>query len=208
MPDTFGLKGGSLGGRALLVGLGDYGADAFAAERDDDACLCEHVISSVAAVVQRRFGVVIVFCYKYFGNAGEADVEGAALAWESDHVELGTGRHLAAGIVERVDFGMHHERVFVGFEFVVAYEGACVGIEKVVGEELFFAGVRNGFVVESGGCAVVACADDASVCTDENCAHLRILIFRKACLSTHHLRIDFVAKLCSRTIHAENIGKI
>jgi uroporphyrinogen III methyltransferase/synthase len=32
---------------------------------------------------------------------------------------------------------------------------------------------------------------------------LGILVFGKACLGTHHLRIDFVAKLCSRTIHAK-----
>ena len=38
---------------------------------------------------------------------------------------------------------------------------------------------------------------------DKNGTHLGILVFGKACLGTHHLRIDFVAKLCSRTIHAK-----
>ena len=105
--------------------------------------------------------------------------------------------------MECVDFGVDHERVLVCFEFVMADEVACVCVQKVIGEELFFAGVRDGIVVKSGGGAVVTCADDATVCADENCAHLCILIFRKTSLCTHHLRVDFVAKLCSRTIHAE-----
>lgn len=32
---------------------------------------------------------------------------------------------------------------------------------------------------------------------------MRILILGKTCLSAHHLRVDFIAKLCSRTIHAK-----
>ena len=191
----------------LLVRLRNNRADAFAAKRHDDSCLGEHVVGRVAAIVQRGLRIVIVFGHEHFGNARKADVEGAAFARESNHIKLGAGWHLAASVVECVDFGVHHERVLVGFEFVMADEVAGVCVQKVVGEELFFACVWNGLVVESGGCTVVTCADDASVCADEDCAHLRILILGKTCLSAHHLRVDFIAKLCSRTIHAKNISK-
>ena len=105
--------------------------------------------------------------------------------------------------MERVDFGVDHERVLVRFEFVVAYEFTGIGVEQIVCEELLFACVGNGVVVKSGGCTIVSCADNASVSADKNGAHLRVLVFGKACLGTHHLRIDFVAELRSRTIHAK-----
>ncbi len=187
----------------LLVRLRHNGFDSFTAERHDDSCLCEHVIGRVSAVVQCRFRIVIIFGNEDFGNTGEADVEGTAFAWKPDYIELGTGRNFSPGVMQSVDFGMDHERVFVRLEFVVAYEFPGICIEQIVSEELFFTCVGDSFVVKSGGCTVVSGADNASVSADKNGAHLRVLVFGKACLGTHHLRIDFVAKLCSRTIHAK-----
>ncbi len=165
--------------------------------------MCEHVIGRVSAVVQCRFRIVIIFGHENFGNTGEADVEGTAFAWKPDYIELGTGRNFSPGVMQSVDFGMDHERVFVRLEFVVAYEFPGICIEQIVSEELFFTCVGDSFIVKSGGCTVVSGADNASVSADKNGAHLRVLVFGKACLGTHHLRIDFVAKLCSRTIHAK-----
>ena len=106
----------------FLFRLRNNRADAFTAKRHDDSCLCEHVVGCVAAVVQRGLRIVIVFSHENFGDAGKADVERATFARKSDHIELGAGRHLAASVVERVDFGVNHEWVLVGFEFVMADE--------------------------------------------------------------------------------------
>ena len=192
----------------LLVRLRHNGFDSFPAQRHDDSCLCEHVVGRVTAIVQCRFRIVIIFGNEHFGNTGEADVEGTAFAWKSDYIELGTGRNFSPGVMQSVDFGMDHERVLVRLEFVVAYEFAGVGIEQIVGEKLFFAGIRNGIVVESGGRSIVTGTDNAPISAYKYGAHLRVLVFGKACLSTHHLRIDFVAELRSRTIHAKKYRQI
>ena len=72
----------------FLFRLRNDRADALAAKCHDDSCLGEHVVGGVAAVVQCGLGVVIIFGHEHFGNAGKADVEGAAFAGESDHIEL------------------------------------------------------------------------------------------------------------------------
>ncbi len=166
--------------------------------------LREHVVGGIAAIVERRLRVVIVLGDEHFGHAGKTNVKRAAFAREADHVKLGAGRHLAAGIVQRVDFGMHHERVLVRLELVVAQEFARIGIEQVVGQQLLFAGVRDGLVVKTRGGSVVTGTYHAALGAHEHCAHLGILVFTEARLGAHHLGIYFVTKLAAglRIVHA------
>ena len=100
--------------------------------------------------------------------------------------------------MQRVDFGMHHERVLVGLELVVAQDLVRIGIQQIVRQQLLFAGVRHRLVVETSRSAIVARADHATVGTHQHRPHLGILVFRKARLRTHHLGIDFVTKLAAR----------
>ena len=166
--------------------------------------LREHVVGGIAAVVERRLRVVIVLGHEDFGHTGKAHVQGTAFARESDNVQLGAGRHLATRIVQRVDFGMHHEGVLVGLELVMAQEFTRVRIEQVVGEQLLFAGVRDSLVVEARRGTVVAGTDDAAFGTHEHRPHLGILVFAEARLGAHHLGIYFIAKLTTglRVVHA------
>ena len=84
----------------------------------------EHVVGCVAAVVERGLGVVIVLGDENFRDAGQGNFESATFAGEANNLELGTWGNLSAGVMQRIDFGVDHERVLVRFELVVRNEGA------------------------------------------------------------------------------------
>ena len=190
--------------KLLRCGLRDHGADSLAAERHHNVRLCEHVVGRVAAVVQRRLRVVIVLGYEHFGNARKAHVQSAAFARETDYIKLRTGRHLATGIMQSVDFGMHHKGVLVRLELMMTQQLSTIGIKQVISEQLLFARVRDRFVIKTCRGTVIAGTNDTAIGTYKYGPHLSILVFRKARLGAHHLSVDFVTKLAARLriIHA------
>ena len=62
--------------------------DALAAKGDNNPRLCKHVVSRIAAVVERGFGIVIVLGHKDLRNARKAHIQSTAFTREADDIEL------------------------------------------------------------------------------------------------------------------------